>query len=74
MAILTIRNIDEALITKLKIIAAQHGVSVEEEVITILQDAVLLKSQDKGLGSRIHKRFANVGGVDIELPERKPAQ
>ena len=73
IAILTIRNIDEALKAKLKVIAAQHGISVEEEVRRILQDAILPESQKKGLGSRIHKRFANVGGVYLELPEKKPA-
>ena len=74
MAILTIRNIDEALKAKLKVVAAQHGVSMEEEVRRILQDAILPTSQKKGLGSRIHKRFAKVGGNDLDLLKRKPAR
>ncbi len=74
MSMLTIRNIDESLKAKLKVIAAQHGVSMEEEVRRILRDAIQPKSQKKGLGSRIHKRFAEVGGIDLELPERKPVR
>ena len=74
MPMLTIRNIDEALKAKLKVIAAQHGISMEEEVRRILRDAIQPDSQKKGLGSRIHKRFAKLGGVDLELPERKPVR
>ncbi len=75
MAMLTIRNIDESLKTKLKIMAAQQGVSMEEQTRRILRDAVLIKSKNKkGLGTRIHERFIEVGGVDLELPVRSPAR
>lgn len=75
MAMLTIRNIDESLKTKLKIMAAQQGVSMEEQTRRILRDAVLIQSKNKkGLGTRIHERFAEVGGVDLELPKRSPAR
>ncbi len=72
MAMLTIRNIDESLKSKLKIMAAQQGVSMEEQTRRILRDAVLVKPKNKkGLGTRIHERFAKVDGVDLELPARK---
>lgn len=71
MAMLTIRNIDESLKAKLKIIAAQHGVSMEEQARRILREAMQSKSKKKGLGSRIHQRFAKAGGVELELPSRK---
>ncbi len=74
MPMLTIRNIDESLKARLKVVAAQHGVSMEEEVRRIIRDAIQPNSQEKGLGSRIHQRFAKVGGVDIELPSRKTAR
>lgn len=71
MAMLTIRNIDESLKAKLKIVAAKHGVSMEEQARRILREAIQPKSKKKGLGTRIHQRFAKAGGVDLELPPRK---
>jgi len=72
MASLTIRNLDEDLKTRLRIEAAQHGNSMEEEVRSILRRALMQQPQ-KGLGSRIAQRFAGMGGVELDLPERKEA-
>lgn len=72
MASLTIRNLDEDLKARLRIEAAQHGNSMEEEVRSILRRA-LIRHPEKGLGSRISQRFASVGGVELDLPERKEA-
>lgn len=69
MATLTIRNLDDALKAQLRIEAALHGHSMEEEVRSILRRA-LGKSAARGLGSRIHQRFAEAGGIDIELLAR----
>lgn len=75
MAMLTIRNIDETLKAKLKVMAAQHGLSMEEQTRQIIREAVLGKrKKEKGLGSRIHQRFAKVGGIDLELPTRSPVR
>lgn len=71
MATLTIRNIDDDLKARLRVEAAQHGHSMEEEVRTILR-AVLNKPRvPQGLGTRIHQRFLEVGGVDLDLPARQ---
>ncbi len=70
MAMLTIRNIDESLKTQLRITAAKQGVSMEEQVRIILREALNPKEKKKGLGSRIHQRFAELGGVDLELPNK----
>ena len=71
MPMLTIRNIDESLKTQLRITAAKQGVSMEEQVRIILREALNPKEKKKGLGSRIHQRFAEIGGgVDLELPKR----
>lgn len=67
MASLTIRNIDESLKTSLRLCAASHGHSMEEEAKQILRQALLHGTPSFGLGSRIAQRFAAVGGVD--LPE-----
>jgi len=74
MAMLTIRNIDESLKIKLKMMAAQQGVSMEEQARRILRNAVQPDSHKKGLGSRIHHRFTKVDGMEFEQPERSPAR
>lgn len=70
MSTLTVRNIEPVIKDKLRLQAATHGHSMEEEVRCILRQAMLQASQPAGLGSRIHERFAVLGGVDLPLPER----
>ncbi len=70
MATLTIRNLDEAVKKNLRLNAAMHGCSMEEEARRILRGVLLPKNNEKKLGSRIHKRFAKIGGVDLTLPAR----
>lgn len=70
MASITIRNLDDDLKARLRVIAASHGRSMEEEVRVILAEALAKHDKPSGLGSRIHKRFAALGGVDLELPPR----
>ena len=81
MATLTIRNLDEGTKTLLRVQAARHGRSMEEEARSILNKAVGTKpnsSSEQGLGSRIQAHFAQLGGVELVLPERssgpEPAQ
>ena len=74
MATLTIRDVDEKIRAQLRIRAARHGRSMEAEVRAILRQALSTDSDDSGgLGTRIHQRFATVGGVDIEQPARTEA-
>ena len=73
MATLTIRNLDERTKTQLRIQAARHGRSMEEEARTILRSAIEAQQPvagGKGLGSRIQAHFAQLGGVELERPER----
>lgn len=71
MAGLTIRNLDEELKAKLRVEAALHGNSMEEEVRSILRKTLIRSPAPKGLGTRIVQRVAAIGGVELELPERK---
>ena len=76
MASITIRNLDESLKAQLRLQAAQHGHSMEEEVRIILCDTLTQteNSADKGLGSRIRARFAGADkGEDLPLPDRDEA-
>jgi len=67
MATLTIRKLDDSIKQSLRIQAAHHGVSMEEEARRILQN-VLIQKEDQGkLGSRIHRHFAKAGGIDEDI-------
>ncbi|MBU0656047.1 MAG: plasmid stabilization protein [Gammaproteobacteria bacterium] len=71
MAMLTIRNLDDELKTQLRIRAAQHGLSMEEEVRRILQQVLSPQNPCRGFGSRIHQKvMALTGGIDLPLPQR----
>lgn len=69
MATLTIRSVDPEVKARLRTQAAEHGHSMEEEVRQILRTA-LLSPLPPRLGSRIHRRFADLGGVDLAEPDR----
>ncbi|MGB9670693.1 MAG: FitA-like ribbon-helix-helix domain-containing protein [Halothiobacillaceae bacterium] len=71
MAALTIRNVDESIKQLLRIRAAQHGVSMEEEARRILREALVRVSQPQALGQRLKQRFAEVADADFELPSRQ---
>ncbi|MBK5538382.1 plasmid stabilization protein [Pseudomonas sp. TH05] len=71
MASLTIRNLDDQIKERLRIEAAHNGHSMEEEARLILRRALTKPSNDQDLASRIRSRFAGLGGVELDLPERK---
>ena len=73
MSTLTIRNIEQVIKDKLRMAAAAHGRSMEEEVRTILRNVLAQPTAPSGLGSRIHARFAAIGGVELDLPTRSQA-
>lgn len=70
MPTLTIRGLDEETHARLRVQAAQHGRSMEAEVRAILQASVAPSAPPRGLGSRIHARFAGLGEPGIELAAR----
>jgi plasmid stability protein len=72
MASITVRNLDDGLKRRLRIRAAEHGRSMEEEVREILRQVVGEVPSPENLGEAIHRRFAALGGVDLELPPREP--
>jgi antitoxin FitA len=76
MSSITIRNLDPILKERLRVRAAEHGRSMEAEVRRILVAALSGPERAKGsnLYERIHARFAPLGGVELELPQREPAR
>lgn len=70
MASLTIRNLEETLKASLRIRAAEHGRSMEEEARQILKKSLVRERPSGGLGARIARRFSAVGGVDLPAVSR----
>ena len=73
MAQLIVRNIEDDVKDRLVQRARRHGHSMEEEVRTILRDAVgedLKAEPDVGLGTRLAQHFAAYG-LDFDLPEMR---
>jgi plasmid stability protein len=76
---ITVRGLDEDLKRKLRVRAAANGHSMEEEVRTILRDALGRTDKAQGdLGAAIRKRFAKYGGIDLppspRAPDREPPE
>ncbi len=69
MASITIRNLDDAVKERLRVRAAMHGRSMEEEVRLILRNAV-----DGMSGRRFWEKsrvlFSKDNGVELDLPTR----
>lgn len=74
MANLTIRNLDDDIKQGLRLRAARHGHSMEEEARRILARAIQAPDTETGLGTRIHGRFEALGGIDLPLPPRNPTR
>ncbi len=73
MASLTIRRLDESTKRKLRIRAAQHGRSMEQEAREILKVELAKPEEQPGdLVESIRRRFAKYGGVDLKIPPREP--
>lgn len=79
MTSITVRNIEDDLKRRLRIRAAEHGHSMEEEARRILRSALGENeatgrdaAPEKGLGTEIHELFKSLGGVELEIPPRTP--
>jgi plasmid stability protein len=71
MASITIRNLDDAVKQRLRMRAAEHGRSMEEEARDILRRAVGRTPPAANLGEAIHRRFAALGRAELDLPPRE---
>lgn len=71
MATMTIRNLDDDLKTLLRLRAARHGNSMEEEARSILRGALRADAlSGKSLVDSIRAMVAPHGGIELELPPR----
>jgi len=70
MASITIRNLEDDLKRRLRIRAAEHGRSMEEEARAILRLVVTEAAPRRNLAAAIRSRMAPLGGVELDLPPR----
>ena len=72
MASITIRKLDERTKARLRVRAAQHGRSMEEEARTLLRSALQDDVAPPGnLADAIRARFRRFGGVRLRIPSRE---
>ena len=71
MGCITIRDIGDDLVQRLRMRAAEHGHSIEEEARAILRAALTVYPPPADLASSIHDRFAPMGGVELNIPSRQ---
>jgi antitoxin FitA len=72
VASMTIRNIDESLKARLRIQAAKHGRSMEDEARDILRTALSSgSSRGSSLLKAIRRRVEPLGGVELEIAPRE---
>jgi len=69
MASLSVRRIDDGVMERLRVRAAEHGVSMEEEVRQIIRRAVAAPER---LGELAVRCFGLAHGVELDLPPRPP--
>ncbi len=73
MASITIRNLDDTLKSRLRIQAAVHGRSMEDEARDILRSVLNREPTRRGsLAASIRARFASLGGVELPVIAREP--
>ena len=77
MTSITIDNLDERLAAGLRARAEKHGRTLEQEAILILQKEIPQQEtarpeSSKSLAEEIRALFADLGGVELELPPREP--
>ena len=73
MASITIRNLKDELKTRLRVRAAHHGWSMEDEARDILRVALSSESHtSRDLVKSIRRRFTAIGGIELDLPPREP--
>jgi plasmid stability protein len=71
---ITIRNLDDKLKARLRLRAASHGLSMEQEVGNILHKALAedsAPSSGSELAKRINQRFQGLGADELVFPSRQ---
>jgi plasmid stability protein len=71
MGSITIRNLDDSLKSRLRVQAAVHGRSMEDEARDILRTALSREpGRQRNLAAAIRARFAPLGGFELPVMPR----
>jgi len=71
MASITIRNLEDAVKQRLRVRAAEHGHSMEEEVRNILRQVMAEATPPRDLAAAIRTRVAPSARIDLHMPFRE---
>lgn len=74
MASITIRNLDDSIKAKLRLQAAEHGLSMEQEAREILRNSLSPDADTINKASsveRIRQRFAGYAIEELPIPKRQ---
>ena len=75
MPSITIRRLDEQVKARLRIRAARHGRSMEEEAREILKAGLAAEpASGLNLAESIRRHIVPVGGIELRLPPREPVR
>jgi plasmid stability protein len=74
MSSLTIRNLDDQLKTLLRMQAARHSCSMEQEARDILRSAVQVQPSGAGFAQKIQQRFTGLNADELHIPKRRAAR
>jgi plasmid stability protein len=69
MATLTVRNLEDDIRDRLRVRAARHGRSMEDEVRSILRQAVCA-GDPATVWASARARFSGDDGIELDLPDR----
>ena len=72
MPSITIRNLDKSLKERLRVRAARHGRSMEEEARVILKTTLSSRKRPRTMADAFRTWFGPKHGIDLELPESQP--
>ena len=75
MASITVRNLDDAVKNSLRVRAARHGWSMEQEIRQILQQTVAPEQAGQiSFAERVNRRFADLKVDSLPVPSRQIAR
>ena len=71
MASITIRNLEDAVKQRLRVRAAEHGHSMEEEARNILRQVMAEATPPRNLAAAIRARVSPSARIDLHMPFRE---
>ena len=72
MASITIHNLDDDIKQRLRVRAAEHGRSMEEEAHDILRRVMSDATTPRDLAAAIRARVSPAARAELEVPAREP--